>query len=82
MTTMDTQTKDWRYSEDRLELRGKCLQVLLNKYGGAQINEVGYSTQDIFDCADLWVTQGNKTTTGIVAFFKGYFIKDENQTSN
>jgi len=65
--------EDWRYSDDRLELRGQCIKVLLNKYGSARIEEQPYSTQDIYECADTWVSQGNKTTSGLVAYFNAYY---------
>jgi|TARA_B100001964_G_scaffold44838_1_gene49892 hypothetical protein len=68
---------DWRYTEDRLELRGECLNILLKRFGSAHIDKVGYSTQDIYECVDVWVSQGNKQTNGLVAFFLGYFVKDE-----
>ena len=68
---------DWRFTDDRLELRGECLNILLKRFGSAHIDKVGYSTQDIYECVDVWVSQGNKTSSGLVAFFKAYFIKDE-----
>lgn len=66
---------DWRYSDDRLELRGRCLEILLSKYGSARIDAKSYSTQDIYECADTWISQGNKTTHGITAYFNAYFNK-------
>ena len=66
---------DWRYDDDRLKLRGQCLLILLNKYGGDRIEEASYSTQDIYECADTWISQGNKTSNGIAAYFNAYFNK-------
>ena len=78
MMTTDTQIKnDWRYTDDRLKLRGQCINILLKRFGGVQIDKVGYSTKDIYECVDVWVSQGNKTSNGLVSFFKAYFIKDE-----
>ena len=46
--------------EDRLKLRSQCIHVLLNRFGSVDINEVFYNTQDIYECADTWVSQGNE----------------------
>ena len=79
MTMMDTQTNDdWRYSEQRMKLRGSCLSILLNKYGSARIDEQSYSTKDIYECVDTWISQGNKRTDGITAYFKAYFGSNTN----
>ena len=78
---MDTPT-DWRYSEDRLKLRAECLNILLKSYGNINIDEVNYSTQDIYECADDWVSQGHRIPSGIVAYFKAYYLKNEDQAGN
>ena len=49
---------DWRYNEDRLKLRAQCINVLLNRFGSVNIHEVSYGTQNIYECADTWVSQG------------------------
>jgi len=72
---------DWRYSEERLKLREQCLKVLLNRYGSANINETSYTSQNIYECVDTWISQGNKISNGIVAYFNAYF-NHENQESN
>ncbi len=64
---------DWRYTDERMKLRAQCLSILLNKYGGVRIEEASYSTQDIYECVDTWVSQGNKISHGIEAYFKTYF---------
>ena len=64
---------DWRYTEKRMKLRAQCLSILLNKYGGVRIEEASYTTQDIYECVDTWVSQGNKISHGIEAYFKTYF---------
>ncbi len=68
---------DWRYSEERLKLRAECLNILLKTYGNININEVTYSTQAIYECADSWVSQGHQISAGIVAYFKAYYMTDE-----
>ena len=64
---------DWRYNEDRLKLRAQCINVLLNRFGSVNIHEVSYGTQNIYECADTWVSQGNASTSGLVAYFNAYF---------
>jgi hypothetical protein len=67
---------DWRYEEDRLKLRGEVLKILLSKFGGPMEGCVPkYSTQSIYECAHDWVSQGNKTSFGIVKYFEAYYAK-------
>ena len=66
-------TSDWRYSEEKLKLRESCLLILLNKYGGTRIEEASYSTKDIYECVDTWVSQGHQIPHGIDSYFKTYF---------
>ncbi len=65
--------EDWRYTNERMELRSVCLGILLNKYGRVRIEEASYSTKDIYECVDTWVSQGNKIPHGIESYFKTYF---------
>lgn len=65
--------EDWRYNPDRLKLRSQCIHVLLNRFGSVNIHEVSYGTQNIYECADTWVSQGNASTSGLVAYFNAYF---------
>jgi hypothetical protein len=74
MMTMDTQTNDWRYTPERMKLREECLNILMLKYGSVRVDQVSYSTQDIYECADEWISQGNQISHGIVAYFNAYFI--------
>jgi hypothetical protein len=67
--------EDWRYSNDRMELRQKIYQLLLTRFG-SQINENGepiYSMQSITECSHDWVSQGNVKTDGIIKYFKAYY---------
>ena len=64
---------DWRYTDEKLQIRSSCLLILLNKYGGAKIDEASYSTKDIYECVDTWVSQGNMITHGLDTYFKTYF---------
>lgn len=70
--------EDWRYSEDKLKLRGECLHILLNKFSYDDPNKVNYTTQDIYECAHDWVSQGNKISSGIVAYFQAYYVNKVN----
>ncbi len=78
MRYLKMMNSDWRYSDDRLKNRAKCLSILLNKYGSARIEEQNYFTKDIYECVDTWVSQGNPTSSGIVAYFEAYFKGEKN----
>lgn len=70
-------TSDWLYSEERLELREKCLNILLNRFG-SEINEDGTpvnSTESIYNCAHDWVSQGHAIPNGIVKYYEAYYGK-------
>ena len=67
---------DWRYEPERMLLREQCLSILLKKYG-CELKEDGspaHTSQSIFECAHDWVSQGNKRTDGIVAYYKAYYV--------
>lgn len=69
--------EDWRYVDDRMNLRGKVLSLLLNRFG-RELNEDGspkYSSQSIYECAHDWVSQGNLTTSGIIKYYEAYYAK-------
>ena len=58
---------DWIYSDDRMKLRQECLSKLLNQFGRETIpNDVN---EKIYECAHDWISQGNKTTSGILKYF-------------
>ena len=67
--------EDWRYSEDRMELRQKVYSLLLGRFG-SKLDENGepiYSMQSISECAHDWVSQGNVNTNGIVKYYEAYY---------
>lgn len=74
-------TNDWRYTEEKLKLRSRCIQILLQKFGRVNIDKVPYNTKEIYECAHDWVSQGNKISDGIVAYFNAYY-NHENKTSD
>ena len=67
--------EDWRYSEERMELRQKCYTLLLGRFG-SQSDENGepiYSMQSISECSHDWVSQGNVNTFGLVKYYQAYY---------
>ena len=69
--------EDWRYSEERLELRELTISILLQKYGN-QLNSNGepkYSNKSIYECAHDWVSQGNSTTFGLSEYYEVHYAK-------
>ena len=72
---------DSEYSEKQLQLRAECLNILLKNYGNINIHEATYSTQDIYECAEEWCSK-QSTTSGLVAYFKAYYVQNENQEGN
>ena len=82
--TMDIQT-DWRYADERMNVREKGLGILLKKFG-SETNSDGsprHSSQSIYECVHDWVSQGNMITSGIIAYYKAYYDQTQrpDQTS-
>ena len=68
--------EDWRYSEERMEIRQNVYAVLLKKFG-SHLHENGeplYSMQSIAECAHDWVSQGNVSASGVVKYYMAYYI--------
>ena len=74
-------TMDSEYSEKQLQLRAECLGILLKNYGNINIHEATYSNKDIYECADEWCRK-QYTTSGLVAYFKAYYVQNEDKESN
>ena len=67
--------EDWRYSEERMELREKAYNLLLTRFG-SQLDANGepvYSMQSITECSHDWVSQGNVSTSGLVKYYQAYY---------
>ena len=67
--------EDWRYSDERMDVRTQGLNILFKKFG-SELRSDGsprYSNQSIYECVHDWVSQGNATTSGIVAYYKAYY---------
>jgi len=67
--------EDWRYSEERMDLREKAYNLLLTRFG-SQLDANGeplYSMQSITECSHDWVSQGNVSTSGLVKYYQAYY---------
>ena len=67
--------EDWRYSEERMDLREKAYNLLLTRFG-SQLDANGeplYSMQSIIECSHDWVSQGNVGTSGLVKYYQAYY---------
>ena len=56
-------TNDWRYSEERMTLRAKSLQVLGTMFT---------LKREVYEFCDLWISQGGKNVGNIVNEFIKY----------
>ena len=70
------------YSDEALKLRAECLKILLSKYGDIDPLKDKYSSKDIYECADEWVSKGHKISGGITDYFHAYFSKHAQQESS
>ena len=69
--------EDWRYSEERMDLREKAYNLLLTRFG-SQLDADGeplYTMQSITECSHDWVSQGNVSTSGLVKYYQAYYTK-------
>jgi len=67
--------EDWRYSEERMDLRERAYNLLLTRFG-SQLDANGeplYSMQSITECSHDWVSQGNVGTSGLVKYYQAYY---------
>lgn len=66
---------DWRYSEERMELRGEILKLLLSNFG-APLDSRGmpiYSMESMITCTHDWVSQGHADSNGIIDYYWKYY---------
>jgi len=68
-------TEDWRYNEERMELRQQVYTILLNKFGGLtdENGQPRYSMESIVNCSHDWVSQGHVSSSGIVKYYQAYY---------
>lgn len=66
---------DWRYNEEKMELRQAVYSILLNRFGGKlkDNGEPVHSMQKIAECAHDWVSQGHVSSSGVVKYFQAYY---------
>ncbi len=69
-------------TEEELKLRANCLKILLSKYGNIDPLKDKYSSKDIYECADEWISKGHKISAGITDYFHAYFSKHAGQESS
>ena len=69
-------------TEEELKLRANCLKILLSKYGDIDPLKDKYSSKDIYECADEWISKGHKISAGITDYFHAYFGKHARQESS
>ena len=58
----------WKYTEPQMKLREEVLAILLKHFGDGE-----YPNQSIYECADDWISKGNKITAGLVSYYKAYY---------
>ena len=68
ITIMET---DWLYNPERQEFKAKVLALLLRRFGR---DDIPTNNKAIYNCAHDWVSQGHKTTDGLVAYYNTYYI--------
>lgn len=66
----------WIYSDERMELRAKCVQLLFKNYGGVRIENASYSTEDIYNACHDWVSAGNPDVRGLAQYFEERFLSN------
>lgn len=70
---------DWRYNDFKMKLRKEVLKILLSKFGHQMDGVVPkYTNQSIYECAHDWISQGNKTSFGVVKYYEAYYVKKSN----
>ena len=69
-------------TDEELKLRANCLKILLSKYGDIDPLKDKYSSRDIYECADEWISKGHKISAGITDYFHAYFSKHARQESS
>ena len=81
MMTMDIQT-DWRYSDEKMQLRQQALSILLKKFG-SELNSSNTSKEPnraIYECAHDWVSQGNMNCNEIVSYYSDYYSNERQKS--
>ncbi|QIN96986.1 hypothetical protein [Synechococcus phage S-H34] len=67
----DSDQLAWLHNDERLELRGACLSVLLSAFGG-ELNEDGTPThgnRELYSAAHDYISHGNTEPGGVIKFY-------------
>ena len=56
--------------DEQMSLRQEVLRILFKKFG-----KVEYSNKSIYECADEWVSKGQKISSGVVKYYEAYYNK-------
>ena len=64
----------WIYSDERMALRAKCIEIMFKNYGGVRIDKAAYSAEDIYNAVHDWVSAGNPTPEGLAQYFEANYI--------
>jgi|TARA_B100000085_G_scaffold160596_1_gene146045 hypothetical protein len=67
--------EDWRYSEERMDVRTQGLNILLKRFGSEICSDGSprYSNRSIYECIHDWVSQGNKDTEGLIRYYISHY---------
>ena len=71
----------WIYSDERMDLRARCVKLLFRNYGGVRIETAPYSTEDIYNACHDWVSAGNPDVAGLQQYFEDRFVKNDGDLS-
>ena len=55
--------------EEQSKLRQQVLMILFREFGNGK-----YSNQSIYECADEWIAKGHKIASGVVAYYRAYYL--------
>lgn len=65
---------NWLYTDERMDLRARCIELLFKNYGGVRIETASYSTEDLYAAAHDWVSAGNPNVAGLAQYFEERFL--------
>ena len=73
--TMIDYSDDWRYDNERLQIRGETMKILLSQFGH-ELDKRGrplYSMESIIDCTHDWVSQGYDANNKVIDYYWKYY---------
>ena len=57
-------------TDEQLKLRQQVLMILFKQFGDGK-----YSNLSIYECADEWISKGQKISSGVVKYYDAYYNK-------